>query len=102
MAIRRGVDWGVRFAVLRRVRAYLEHISGAKQNWHAVAGALCGGMASGMSVYGFVRPSCSPGVTLPLDNVIANMQKSGSSGGVVAVTQHIYRERGSYCAIIMF
>ena len=81
LALRRGIDWGIRFTGLAWLRPHLERFSGnQKHDWHTVAGAFFGGAVSA--------------VTLPLDNVIANMQKSGSKGGMLAVAMQIYSQRG--------
>jgi hypothetical protein len=80
LSLRRGIDWGIRFSGLAWLRPHLEQWSGGKRNWHAIAAAFFGGSLSA--------------VTLPLDNVIANMQKSGSTGNMVTVATRIYSERG--------
>eukprot|EP00042_Codosiga_hollandica_P041621 m.373626 g.373626 ORF g.373626 m.373626 type:complete len:293 (-) comp56152_c0_seq5:230-1108(-) len=80
LALRRGIDWGIRFSGLAWLKPHLELWSGGKRDWHQVAGAFFGGALSA--------------VTLPLDNIIANMQKSGSRGGMIAIGKQIFAERG--------
>ena len=62
------------------MRNHLENLSGGKSSWHTAVSAFFGGAASA--------------ATLPLDNIIANMQKSDSKGGVVEVSRKILAERG--------
>lgn len=80
LALRRGIDWGIRFSGLAWLRPHLEQYSGGKRDWHSVVGAFFGGSLSA--------------ATLPLDNIIANMQKSGSKGGMLSVGVQIFHERG--------
>jgi hypothetical protein len=80
MCARRGVDWALRFSTLEYIRRTLFDFSGEKKTWHTIAGAFLGGSVSAL--------------TLPLDCLIAQSQKTGSTGNVIQVAKRMYAENG--------
>lgn len=81
MCIRRGTDWALRFSAMNYIRDALEEFSGERKTWHTIAGGYIGGSVSAL--------------TLPFDCLIAQTQKSGSTGNMIQVATRMYAENGA-------
>ena len=80
MCSRRAIDWGLRFGSMEYIRTELHKYSGEKKAWHTIAGGFLGGSISAL--------------TLPLDCLIAQSQKSGSTGNPIEVARKMYVVNG--------
>ena len=81
MCSRRAIDWGMRFGSMEYIRNELHKYSGEKRPWHTIVGGFLGGSVSAL--------------TLPLDCLIAQSQKSGSTGNPIEVARAMYAANGA-------